>query len=325
MRVVFDYDWVVFKAACAVENRFIRITNKKTQEELIFKNRTELYGNWRKKDGGWLSQQEDLTLEDLIIEDDREVEDLSHALQVAKTIIENTCEKLQADSYYGYVSGEGNFRKEICTLLPYKADRADMITPYYRKDVTKYLIEKHNAVPTVNKEPDDSLTTDMFSALKNKESLIGVVNEKDYYGCDGNWWHYDLDKLVKIRGFGYLERNEKGDVKGQGRIWKYFQATWADDSDGYAAACFSDKKNGQVAVYNRLKDCKDDKEAFQAMKDHFQHLYPEPKVITNWKEETFEIDWLYCMNEMFAMAHLQRWEDDRIDVRKAFEKLGVAL
>lgn len=325
IKLIFDYDWVVFKASCAVENRFVNVLNKKTNETLIFKNRTEVYGDWRKKNGGWLAEQDGLTVDDIEITDDREVEDLSHAIQIAKTIIKDVVDKTGATEYYGYVSGEGNFRKDICTLLPYKGQRETQISPYHRKDVAEYLVKYHKAIPTINKEPDDAVTSDMYSALKNKASVIAAINEKDYYGCDGNWWHYDLEKLVKIRGFGHLERNTKGDVKGQGRLWKYFQVSSQDLSDNYSAACFSDKKNGDVAVYNRLKDCKDDKEAFIAMKEHFQHLYPAPKVITNWKGDTFEIDWLYVMQEMFDMAHLQRWDEDRIDVRKAFEKLGVEI
>lgn len=324
-KLIFDYDWVVFKASCAVENRFVNVLNKKTNETLIFKNRTEVYGNWRKKDGGWLSLQEDLSIDDLEITDDREVEDLSHAIQIAKTIIKDVIDKTGANEYYGYVSGEGNFRKDICTLLPYKGQREIQISPLHRKDVADYLIKYHKAIPTINKEPDDAVTSDMYSALKSKESVIAAINEKDYYGCDGNWWHYDLEKLVKIRGFGNLERNSKGEVKGQGRIWKYFQVSSQDLSDNYAAACFSDNKNGQVAVYKRLKDCIDDKDAFAAMKEHFQYLYPEPKEITNWKGDTFTIDWLYVMQEMFLMAHLQRWEDDKIDVKQVFKKLGVEL
>lgn len=323
--LVFDYDWVVFKAACAVENRFVKVLNKKSNEEFIFKNRTEVYGDWRKKAGGWLATQEGLTLDDLEITDDRELEDVSHAIQIAKTIVQGVCEKLGVEDYYGYVSGEGNFRKDICTLLPYKGTRENMITPAYRKEVTDYLIKHHNAILVNGKEPDDAVTTDMFTALRNKESIVAAINEKDYYGCDGNWWHYDLDKLVKVRGFGYLERNEKGDVKGQGRLWKYFQVSFSDTSDNYAANCFSNKKNGQVAVFNRLKDCKNDNEAFLAMKEHFQYLYPEPKVITNWRGDTFEIDWFYVLQECFNMAHLQRWEDDRVDLKSVYASLGVEI
>lgn len=325
MRLVFDYDWVVFKAACAVENRFVRVLNKKSNEELIFKNRTEVYGDWRKKQGGWLATQEDLTIDDIEIIDDREVEDVSHAIQIAKTIIKDVVDKTGAFEYSGYVSGKGNFRKDICTLLPYKGNRDNMIVPKYRDEVSEYLVKYHNAKVTNGIEPDDAVCTAMYSAIKNKEPLICAINEKDYYGCDGNWWHYDLEKLVKVRGFGYLERNDKGEVKGHGRLWKYFQVCWADPSDNYAANCFSDKKNGQVSAYNVLKDCQNDKEAFVAMRDHFKSLYPEPKVVTNWKGDTFEIDWLYVMQEMMNLAHLQRWEGDRVDVKLTLSRLGVSV
>lgn len=324
-KIIFDYDWIVFKAACAVEDRFVKVLNKKDNTELIFKNRTEVYGNWQSKNGGWLSTQDNLTLDDIEITDDREVQELKNTLDIAKTIIEDVVEALGATEYYGYVSGEGNFRKDICTLLPYKGNRENKISPYHRKDVAEYLVNKHNAVYTTNEEPDDAVVKDIYLAIKNKQELIAVVNEKDYMGCDGSWWNYDNRELTKVKGFGKLYRNDKGSVKGYGRMWKYFQVCFSDTSDNYAANCFSDKKNGEVAVYKRLKDCKNDKEAFIAMSEHFKYLYPEPKTITNWKNDTFEIDWLYVMQEMFNMAHLHRWDNDFIDVKNILVNYGVEV
>ena len=59
------------------------------------------------------------------------------------------------------------------------------------------------------------------------------------------------------------------------------------------------------------------------MLEHFKYLYPSPKVITNWKGDTFEIDYLYVMQEMFNMAHLHRWEDDFVNVEDVVKNLGV--
>lgn len=321
VKLIFDYDWVVFKAACAVENRFVRVLNKKDNTEHIFNNRTEVYGNWRKKSGGWLADNK-LALEDIEIIDDREVEPLANALTIAKTIIKDVTKELDSNNYFGYVSGEGNFRKDICTLLPYKGNRENMISPLYRKDVAEYLHKHHGAIYTKDREPDDAVTTEMFSALKNKEPVIGIINEKDYLGCDGNWWNYDSRVLTKVRGFGELHRDGK-DIKGCGRLWKYFQICFSDSSDNYFANCFSDLKNGQISAYNALKDCENDKEAFEAMILHFKKLYPEPKIITNWRGDTFQIDWLYVMQEMFNMAHLHRWDGDFVKVEDVIKKLGV--
>ena len=321
--IVFDYDWVIFKAACAVEKRFITVKNKKTNEDFKFNNRTELYGNWRKKDGGWLALQEGITLDDLEIEDDREVEPLANALQLAKTIIENTVNDLNGFEYWGYVSGSSNFRKDICTLLPYKGNRDNLIVPVHRKDVSEYLVKHHNAIRTDKIEADDAVVMQAYKSIKDKQSIVCAVNEKDFLGCDGNWWNYDNKTLTKVRGFGELHRNSKGEVKGTGRMWKYFQVCFSDRVDNYAANCFSPKNNGEVAVYNRLKDCKNDLEAFSAMKEHFMHLYPEPIEITNFRGSTFIIDWIYVMQEQFNMAHLHRFKDDFINVREVMKNLGV--
>lgn len=321
--ICFDYDGLLFKACCAVEKRSIIVKHKNGFEKEL-NTRTEFYGNWRKKDGGWLASKPEYSLEDFEIEDVKVAEPLENALALLKRMIKNTVSDLDADHYYGYLGGVGNFRKDICTLLPYKGNRTDFEIPVHLGEAKEYLLKHHNARVSNMLESDDLIVTDMHSALQNKDDFVGVVFEKDYLGCSGDWYYPDQRNLINIRGFGELIRTEKK-VTGQGRMFKYFQVAGQDSSDNYAAACFSDKKNGEVSVYNRLKDCKNDKEAFTAMKEHFLHLYPEPKEITNWKGDTFEIDWFYVMQECFNMAHLQRWKDDRIDLKKTFDTLGVQL
>jgi len=318
---VFDYDAVIFRSACAVEKKKIKVVNKKNNEELIFKNRTELYGNWRKKEGGWLAKQSGLTLEDLTIEDFSELEPVEYALAIAKSIVNKSVDAVGAFDYHGYVGGKENFRKEICTLLPYKEQRKDLIPPAYKNEVRDYLIKHHSAKYAYGIESDDAIVQDLYA---NKH-WFGIVAEKDFYGCEGNYYNFVKEELFTVSGLGKLYRDDKGSVRGIGRIWKYFQVCYGDESDGYFAACFSDKTNGEVAVYNRLKDCKTDKEAFIAMKEHFQFLYPEPKVITNWRKDTFEIDWLYVLQECFNMAHMLRFENDKVDIKQVFVKQGIEL
>jgi len=325
-KLVYDYEPVIFKACCAVELRQIKCTNSINKEEHVFKSRTEFYGDWRKKAGGWLSEQTKngakYTLEDYVIEDTREIEPLENALFIVKNKLKTIQEELNANSYYGYVGGEGNFRKDICTLLPYKGNRKDMVLPFHLEEAKAYLVQNHNATVVNGSEVDDALVRDMHVALKTSTGLIGVIAEKDFLGCDGDWYNFDQMKLYNVRGFGHLEKTPQG-IKGQGRMWKYFQACWQDKADNYAANCFSDEKNGEVAVYNRLKDCRNDQEAFRAIKDHFMYLYPTEKEITNWRGDTFVVDWLYVLQECFNMAHLERWNGDRVDVKEVMSKLGV--
>lgn len=319
-KLVIDYDGVIFKSACVAQSTSIRVKLKKDNSEFVFKNKTEVHGRDRKKSGGWLATQ-GLTLDDVELQEELEVQPVVNALQVAKTMIKGILAEFDTEDYYGYVSGEGNFRKDICTLLEYKGNRKELAPPVHREAVKQYLIEHHFAIPSVNREPDDCLVSDMYSALQSKQDLIGVVFEKDYMGCDGNWYNYNDEELYRVRGFGELIRTDKG-VKGYGRVWKYFQASFCDSSDNYYANCFSDVKNGEVTVYNALKDCTTDKQAFEAMVKHFKKLYPEPKTVQGCKGEV-QIDWLYVMQEMFHMAHLERWKGDRIDVCKTLKRLGV--
>lgn len=322
-KICIDYDGLLFKSCCAVEQRSI-IVKHKSGFEREFKTRTEFYGNWRKKNGGWLSQNTEYSLDDFEIEDTRVVEPVENALALLKRQINSAVDTLNAEKYYGYYSGRGNFRKDICTLLPYKGNRKDMLLPYHLDEAKEYLKKHHSGIPSENCEPDDLVNIDMYSALKSKADFLGVVFEKDYMGCDGEWFYPDEGLIRSIKGFGKLNKTEKG-VKGEGRLWKYFQVCFSDTSDNYAANCFSEMKNGEVFVYNALKDCKNDVEAFEAMKKHFLYLYPEPKVITNWHNESFQIDWFYVMNEMFQLAHLQRWKDDKVNLRQTFERLGVSI
>ena len=208
-KLVYDYDPVIFKACCAVELRQIKCTNLISKEEHIFKSRTEFYGDWRKKAGGWLGKEtkngSKYTLDDYFIEDIREVQAEKNALFIVKNLINGINEEFNTSNYYGYVGGDqGNFRKDICTLLPYKGNRENLIIPYHLGAAKEYLVKHHNASLAQGCENDDMLVRDMHTALKNNQKLIGVIAEKDFLGCEGNWWNFDQRKLYEIRGFGAL-------------------------------------------------------------------------------------------------------------------------
>lgn len=323
MQAVFDFDAVCFRSSASAQKRSIRCLHLPTDKDYEFSTRTEFYGHYKTKSGGWLSKNSSFRLEDFEITDIVEPEPVEHALKAVKTTIQKVKEVLGCDNYYGYIGGGTNFRDNICTLWKYKGSREGVPRPVHLEACRQYVVRYHNAMITEGAESDDYINRDMHKSLKDA-NLVGVIAEKDYRGCDGYWYNYVNQEYFEVKGFGKLTRNTKG-VTGVGRLFKYWQVSSSDSADTYAAHCFSDFENGDITAYNVLKDCKNDTEAFLAMKKHFQRLYPEPKVITNWKGDTFEIDWFYVMNEMFQLAHLQRWKDDKIDLRKAFKGLGIGI
>lgn len=319
----FDYDASIFRAAAANQERSIICKHLPTGNVEPFKTRTDFWGHWKKKNGGWLAVHPELKQEDFVVEDVVKPLPLEFALNSVKLTIQGMLDQFGTKEYYGYVGGDRNFRKDICTLLPYKGQRTSDL-PVHLTACKEYVINHHNALVSEGVEADDLVCTDAYSAVKANSQLICIVLDKDFKGCDGNWYFYLNSNKRKIRGFGKLWRNG-AEVDGTGRLFKYWQACSADLADNYRAHCFSDKENGPVTAYDALKDCTNDVEAFLAMKEHFLHLYPEPKVITNWRGDTFEIDWFYVMNEMFQLAHLQRWKDDKVNLRQTFDRLGVSI
>lgn len=217
------------------------------------------------KEGGWLSAHPELNLGDFDIQDVTEPEPVKYALKSIKSTIEGMLDKFGTKDYYGYVGGDTNFRKDICTLQPYKGQRTAEL-PVHLAACKEYVMQHHRATMSKYVEADDLVSTDNYNAVKNKQDFAAVVLDKDFKGCEGNWYFYLNDDRRRSRGFGKLWRNGS-DVDGVGRMFKYLQICHGDKSDSYEPHCFSDKENGPVTTYNALKDCKNDTEAFLAMKD----------------------------------------------------------
>lgn len=320
----FDYDAICFRAATATQKTSILCKNKATGEVHEFKTRTDFYGHYKKKAGGWLSKQFGVTLDDFEIEDVVDVQSPEATFAAVNNMIADMLSKFGTTNYYGYVGGESNFRKEICTLMPYKGQRTAAL-PANLAAAKEFVVYNHNAKVSDGVESDDMISMDNLDAFKKGQDFVAIIQDKDYKGCDGQWYYFLNSDLRIVKGFGELYRVDNGDIDGSGRMFKYFQVCRGDTSDNYIPHYWSEQENGEVTAYNALKDCKNDTEAFLAMKEHFQYLYPEPKEITNWRGDTFTIDWFYVMNEMFQLAHLRRWKDDTIDLRKAFQGLKIEI
>ena len=325
--VVIDYDAVAFRAAAAAQKATIKVVHKETGREWEFDNRTALWGHYKTKSGGWIKKQKEKGIEyspeDFIIEDVVTPEPLANAIQISKRIVERIVKGVGADSYYGYVGPDKCFRNDIATLLPYKGAREGVARPVHLLDVKSYLVKHHAGERVEGIETDDQMAIDTWDAYKRGLDLWGAAIDKDFKGCTGKWYNFvDDTKLIVGTELGELKKLPKK-IDGYGRMFKYFQICYGDDVDHYFAACASEVPNGEVAAYNALQGAKTDKEAWERIVKHYKKLYPEPKVIRNWKDEEFEIDWLYVLQEITHMVHMQRWRGDCIDVKSTLDKLGV--
>lgn len=355
-RICFDIDALIFDCVSVAEEKFITVTHRPTGKVLEFDNRTEFYGDWRKKSGGWLGVQnkmqgseyykaEDFDIVDgqrprpfrIMLEDEHgnPVEGKLSPFEGAKKILDDqiaaVCKQLGTTDYFGFTGTGEVFRHEAATLLPYKGQRGDMLRPLLLDQMKQYVCERHNCELVTGIEADDAVSIETVRGYKlwkamgkdDAYKVIAVAVDKDSKQTEG--WHFNHKKDKEprlIQGFGGLWLNDKGDVDGAGRMWLYWQIAHGDDTDNYKANCFSKVKYGGKGAYNDLKGCKNDKEAFEALVGIFKKLYPEPIEVDGCKGR-ITIDWLHVFQEMATMAMMLRHPGDKMDVKATLDKLGI--
>lgn len=291
-----------------------------------FKSRTEFWGHYKKKAGGFLAtlnkeRTSILLPEEFDVEDVRVAEPIANVLHTAKTMVEGDLYLSGAKSFEAYLGEGDSFRVGVSTLLKYK-DRDPSAKPLALDAVTEYLHNKFKAEMVRDIEADDMCNI----AAYNNPNAFTIIEDKDYWGCPVNV--YDINRrergIVNCNKLGHLFLDNKGKVRGEGRIHFYFQVISEDTIDNYKANCFSDVKWAAKSAYNALVGCKTDKECFQVMVDTFKMLYPEPKMVIGWRGMPILIDWFYIMQEMIWMAHMKRAVDEPLlDVKDILDRMGI--
>lgn len=338
-KLCFDIDFLIFDSAAASEYRYIKAHHIPSGVSYKFDNRTGLWSDWRKKTGGWIGEQNEMFGEERYKAEDFEIEDvqevskagLPQAKRVLDQKIKTICSTLGVNDYFGFTGKGEVFRHKLATLLPYKGNRDNVIRPIYLDELKEYAVKKHNCEMVKSIEADDAFSIAVVNGYKkwkqtrdDVDRVVGIAEDKDSKQVEGFHFNPNKDTVVReIEGLGKLWLDAKGDVDGCGRMWLYLQISYGDASDHYKANCFSDKRWGEKNGYNMLKDCKTDKEAWQALVNTYKLLYPEPKKVIGWRGNEIEIDWLYVLQEVTSLAFMLRKPDDKIDVLNVLQKLGV--
>ena len=195
MRVALvDGDAIVYRAGFASEHRTWKLILGDIEKE--FSSKKEL----------------NVALEELpspdtphIIKSVLDVEPLGHCLQTVKMMLNEIEEKTRCDLVRIYLSGTKSFREDLCTILPYKANRwshermegerdgkwaawlkenehklAAQPKPRLYGEIRKYLQEVHGAtIPDNNLEADDALSIEAFRVMELGDTPIIATHDKD--------------------------------------------------------------------------------------------------------------------------------------------------
>lgn len=323
---VWDFDYIKYAIGSIAEKRTVLVTHKQSGNVKEFKTRTEFYGHYKTKSGGWLAEQNKGRLtpfvaDDFIIEDVQTPEPVHIAINAVDRHIKSVLNKINVDSYYGYIGKGDSWRLEKSTILKYKGGREDTLKPIHLPAIEEHLAKNHAAELITHLEADDKVIMD---CTENPEFiLVGV--DKDYHGSQCIL--FNPDKMIepkKISGFGKLSIGADKKVRGEGRIFLYHQVLSGDSSDNYYANSASDVKWADKGSYSVLVECNNDRQALQAMVGTYKKLYPASKTITGWRGDSIDIDWKYVMQENFTMAHMLRHENDFFDLDKTLNKLNIS-
>jgi len=132
-----------------------------------------------------------------------EGDDVENAYESIDAMFDNIFYVTRCSGYIGFLTGKGNFRKEIAKTKEYKGNRKDSAMPMWFQEIREYLIEEWGCIVTDGIEADDALGI----CQSNMEKTIICSIDKDLLQIKGlhyNWNRnevsfvnqHEADKLV---------------------------------------------------------------------------------------------------------------------------------
>ncbi|MNF51328.1 hypothetical protein D3C85_737400 [compost metagenome] len=325
VHAVVDCDAIKYAAASAGEKRTIQVIHTPSGRDMEFKTRTEFYGGL-KRDGGYLAQinkgrDSPFTLDQFQIKDIQTPEKIENVLHLAKMMMEKWLRAVKADTHEGFLGAGDSWRVGRSTIMEYKGNRKDLLRPIYLDEVGAYLERNYNVRTVRGLEADDWCVI----ACQDVEDSVMLAIDKDAMGTPCNVYNPGHPEwgITDCNQFGKLYKDEKGKIRGYGRLFLYYQICTGDTIDHYKANSASKMKWGEASGFKALVGCKNDKEAWAAMKAVYQKLYPEPTTVEGWRGEDILVDWVYMLEENFQMARMLRSEDDTVQATDVLRTMGL--
>ena len=319
--LILDGDEIAFQVASACETRGIIATNKGNEAQATFKTRTEMnkFLNGLDVPEGFYE-----------VIDSQIAEPAKNAFATVKAKILNYKRKFKTNNVEIYMSGSGNYRLDIPLPQQYKSNRKETIRPLLLKDIRDYLVQYQGAVIVEGDEADAKLAQRMYYGYKTGKKIIACSVDKDLKITSGHCYNPDKDELLFVDGLGELYRDDKGKVRGHGRMFLYLQCATGDSSDGYDARDIvkaitgTTPKFGEVAAFKLLSECKTDKEALKVIHDLYLKWFgSEQFSYTAWNGETFTGDYLDALQMIWDCAFMKRFDGDSVCVRAMMKKMGI--
>lgn len=162
------------------------------------------------------------------------------------------------------------FRELVATVKPYKGTRKGE-KPFHFDNITAYLVANYDCRISNGLEADDLMAIEQTG--RNGQTII-CTRDKDLRMVPG--WHYGWEcgkqpsfgpELVDSKG--WLRLNEKGDVKGAGLKFFFYQMLVGDTVDNIPGC----PKIGEVKAYKLLNELTTKREHEEAVIEAYKSYY----------------------------------------------------
>lgn len=185
------------------------------------------------------------------------VEPVENALHIINTMLIKMLDAVKADRHEIYLSGTSNFRKDIATIIGYKANRVQP-KPVHYDAIRQHLVDRWNAIVIDGQEADDELGIRATEIQQAGDDSIIVSIDKDlltipskHYNWKKEVWH-DIDDETGMRNF-------------------YVQCLSGDRSDNIPGIDGVGIIKGALI----LEKCVDPEEMEEAVREAWRSYYPK--------------------------------------------------
>lgn len=188
------------------------------------------------------------------------------ALGNAKEVIKEVGKLFDDSNMRVFLTGHGNFREQVATILPYKGNRDPTHKPKYYKEIKQYLIDVWNAEVIHGCEADDALGCAQWAA-KDRSTVLCTI-DKDLDMIPGH--HYNFVKKEY-----YYVGKEYADMR------LFYQMLTGDRTDNIPGI----NKIGDVRATKLLDECKGDLAAFRSVvREKYKEQYGD-----QWEQAYHEV------------------------------------
>ena len=177
-----------------------------------------------------------------------------------------------AEHYKVYLTGKGNFRDDVASILPYKGNRDDLHKPIHYDAIKQYLIDVWDAEVIEGMEADDAM------AIAQSDALVWDFDERAdrFLPEEGSTVICTIDKdLRMVPGYHYNWNKDEHPVwvsEVEGIKWFYTQLLTGDMTDNIQGIPGVGPKKAEKI----LEGCETEEEMYDNVWNAYRdYLYPD--------------------------------------------------